>query len=81
MMVRWAVILLVPGCAPPSAEAVNVSVAPPASLTAPCAAPVGLPDRALSDRDIEVFWGRDRSALRACGSRHQGLAGWAVAAP
>jgi hypothetical protein len=30
---------------------------------------VVLPDRALSDRDIEVMWGRDRSALRECGAR------------
>jgi len=37
--------------------------------TAPCAAPVDLPDRALSDRDVEVLWGRDRSALRECGAR------------
>ena len=35
----------------------------------PCADPVVLPDRALSDRDIEVMWGRDRSALRECGAR------------
>lgn len=54
----------------------DVSVPPPASLTARCANPVVLPDRALSDRDVEVLWGRDRSALRACGSRHAGLVGW-----
>jgi zona occludens toxin (predicted ATPase) len=35
---------------------------------APCAAPVDLPERALSDRDVEVLWGRDRSALRECGA-------------
>jgi hypothetical protein len=30
---------------------------------------VVLPDRALSDQDIEVLWGRDRSALRECAAR------------
>jgi hypothetical protein len=55
---------------------VDVSTAPPPSLTAPCVAPVALPERALSDRDVEVLWGRDRTALRDCGSRHADLAGW-----
>ena len=35
----------------------------------PCADPVALPDRALSDLDIELLWGRDRSALRECGGK------------
>lgn len=35
----------------------------------PCDAPVTLPDRALNDQEIEVYWGRDRSALRECGGR------------
>lgn len=35
----------------------------------PCALPVALPDRALSDREVEVLWGRDRSALRECAGR------------
>jgi hypothetical protein len=47
----------------------------PPSLKEKCALPVELPERALSDREVEVFWGRDRSALRACGSRHSGLVG------
>lgn len=51
-------------------------LAPPASLTQPCAAPVLLPDRAISQGEAEVLWGRDRRALRACGSRHAGLVGW-----
>ena len=36
---------------------------------APCALPVVLPARALSDREIELLWGRDRTALRNCGGR------------
>lgn len=49
---------------------------PPPSLTARCAAPVALPDRAITQGEAEVLWGRDRRALRACGSRHSGLVDW-----
>ena len=41
----------------------------PARLIVPCDAPVVLPDRALSDQEIERLWGRDRAALRDCGAR------------
>ena len=60
---------LLAGCAgsTPSADA-------PPSLLVPCDRPVILPDRALSDRDVELLWGRDRAALVACRSRHEGLA-------
>lgn len=51
------------------------SILPPPSLLASCAAPVVLPDRDLSEREIELLWGRDRSALRECGSKVDGLAG------
>jgi hypothetical protein len=50
----------------------------PPSLKVPCADPVSLPDRGLNDAEIELWWGRDRAALRACGSMHSALA---VAAP
>lgn len=36
---------------------------------AACDAPVALPDTALSDRQVEIYWGRDRDALRTCGAR------------
>ena len=60
---------LLAGCAgsTPSADA-------PPSLLVPCDRPVILPDRALSDREVELLWGRDRAALVACRSRHEGLA-------
>lgn len=51
-------------------------ITPPPSLTQPCPAPVDLPQRALNDAEVEVLWGRDRSALRACASRHAALAEW-----
>ena len=47
---------------------------PPPSLTAPCAAPVALPDRGLTQAEVETLWGRDRSALRECGGKLRGLA-------
>lgn len=46
----------------------------PASLLVPCDAPVALPSRDLTFTEVEVFWGRDRSALRTCADRHAGLA-------
>jgi hypothetical protein len=30
---------------------------------------VVLPDRALSDRDVEILWGRDRRALVECAGK------------
>jgi hypothetical protein len=50
--------------------------APPPSLTAPCPHPVRLPERELTQAEVERFWGRDRSALRACGGQVEGLAEW-----
>ena len=47
---------------------------PPPSLIAPCRAPVALPDRGLSQGEVETLWGRDRSALRECGAKVNGLA-------
>lgn len=38
----------------------------PEAALKPCDGPVVLPDRALSARETTGFWGRDRSALRAC---------------
>lgn len=51
---------------------------PPPSLTQPCSAPARLPDRGLTDQEIEVQWGRDRTALRSCGSQLDGLVKWAI---
>lgn len=45
-----------------------------ASLLVPCAAPVSLSTRDLTGAEVEILWGRDRSALRACASRHRALA-------
>ena len=61
------------GCArnepPPQAPLVSPS------LLVVCAPPQDLPDRDLSAVEVEIMWGRDRTALRQCASRHGALAG------
>lgn len=49
---------------------------PPPSLLVPCDRPVRLPERGLSDQEVEILWGRDRDALNACGSKLAGLIEW-----
>lgn len=49
---------------------------PPPSLVEPCAAPVALPERDVTQGEVETWWGRDRSALRACGEKHAALAAY-----
>lgn len=66
--------LLLASCGSTSARPAE----PSPSLTAPCAPPVALPERGLTDQEIEVLWGRDRSALRSCGSQLDGMAKWAI---
>lgn len=51
---------------------------PPAAVIAPCDAPLALPRRDATQAEVERWWGRDRSALRACRARHALLAAWAV---
>ena len=34
-----------------------------------CPAPVTLPDRALTDQEVERFWSRDRASLLDCAGR------------
>jgi hypothetical protein len=54
---------------------------PPPSLTTPARLPVDLPARALSQREVEIYWGRDRTNLRQCVSQLEGLAAWATLTP
>lgn len=58
------------GCAADDAP----RVAPAASLLVRCPAPLDLPSRDLTGAEVEIMWGRDRSALRNCASRHDALA-------
>ena len=48
----------------------SISVKP---AVAPCKTPLELPERALSDQEIELYWGRDRASLRTCGLRLEAL--------
>jgi len=58
-----------------SIKSAEIDVAPPgAALTEPCSPPVALPDRALTQAEVEVRWARDRVDLLDCGKRHAALA-------
>lgn len=70
----FAACLSLASCASTPVEFARPS--PPPSLTQQCANPAALPERALSDQEIEILWGRDRTALRECASRLSGLVGW-----
>ena len=41
----------------------------------PCAEPVLLPERWLSDQEVELLWARDRRALLDCGGKVEVLSG------
>lgn len=41
----------------------------PLAARQPCADPVPLPDRDLSEGEATNLWGKDRAALRACEPR------------
>lgn len=45
----------------------------PSGLTASCASPVRLPDRELSQSEVEEYWLRDRQALIECGMTKEAL--------
>lgn len=51
-------------------------IKPAPSLLQPCAQPVTIPEKDLTDQEIEVMWGRDRRALRVCADRHSGISGY-----
>ena len=46
---------------------------PDKKVTASCAAPVDLPDRALSAGEVERFWGEDRANLVQCSAMHEAV--------
>jgi hypothetical protein len=41
----------------------------------PCASPVVIPERWLSDQEIEIYWSRDRRELLNCGGKVEVLSG------
>lgn len=45
----------------------------PAELLSECDKPVRLPDRSLTQAEVETFWLRDRVALIECGQTKEAL--------
>lgn len=50
---------------------------PPEVIAAPCASVVVLPQRALTQAEVETLWRSDRHALTDCGERHALVVSWA----
>lgn len=74
MPIGW--LCLLTACGGFSAAKIEVP-APDAVVTAPCADLQRDPGRALTQAEVEVLWGRDRDAARACSAKHAALAEWA----
>jgi hypothetical protein len=55
--------------APPPVVVKVVETTIPAEARKPCAAPVALPDRDLTQSEATAAWGRDRANLRICEKR------------
>lgn len=66
------IALILAGCSSSYVERPH----PAPSLLVACDQPVRLPERGLSDQEVEILWGRDRDALNACGSKLAGLIEW-----
>lgn len=49
---------------------------PAPSITQKCADPVRLPDRAMTQQEVEAYWGLDRVNLGRCGRKHGVLVQW-----
>jgi hypothetical protein len=75
MVMRLGLLLVLTACgAFFPGEAVLPS--PPIVLMAGCPSLQIDPARELSQAEVEVMWGRDRTAARACAGRHAALASW-----
>ena len=75
MLIVAQSVLTACGGSGPSAE--DLRIDPPApSLTRPCLGATELPDRAMSQREVEEFWIEDRSRLIKCLGQHEGMVEW-----
>jgi hypothetical protein len=59
----------------PVVKTVYVEREVPPAAKIPCAPPVPLPDRKLSDEETGSYWGIDRTSLRTCEARRAAGAG------
>ena len=48
-------------------------VRPSPEMAEPCTEPARLPVRALTQAEVEIYWGRDRTALRNCAEMHNAV--------
>ena len=60
---------------PPVVKTVFVEREVPPVAKVPCAPPVALPDRKLSEPEATSYWGTDRTSLRTCEARRAAAAG------
>ncbi len=74
MLLLVAPLFLLQACADSilSTEPPKLSAVPP-QLAAPCPRPVTLPNRALTQAEVEAFWLRDRQRLVECGLTKQAV--------
>lgn len=72
MLIAPLSVLAACSASTPSVEELNIQRAP-ASLTQPCPRPVLLPNRELTQAEVEDYWLVDRRNLLNCRSRHAGL--------
>lgn len=64
-------------CAGSGPSADRLRIDPPApSLTEPCDYATELPNRSMSQREVEEFWIEDRRRLAECRGKHEGLTNW-----
>lgn len=75
MVMRCGLLLALTGCSVSSPVEFALP-SPPVLLTAACPSLQSNPGRALSQAEVEVMWGRDRTAGRACAARHGALVEW-----
>jgi len=71
-------MLAVPACSTPAEPVIRTVLAAPAVADAarvPCRAPVRVPERAVSSREVASLWGGDRAALRECETRRKAALG------
>lgn len=64
------------GCAVSTNSGKPILIAPDATLTRICERPVLLPDRGLTQAEVEAFWRSDRARLLDCRARHEALAAY-----